>query len=64
MYGIQNVGGPYGGPTGYNEGEASGHHHPIGHNSYEDGYGVPQVCHLVNVQFCPGLLNSLFSFYK
>lgn len=53
MYGIQNAGGPYGGPTGYNEGEASGHH-PIGHNAYEDGYGVPQVCHLLHVQFCLG----------
>ncbi|CBI16879.3 hypothetical protein AAG906_013491 [Vitis piasezkii] len=37
----RRTGGPYGGPTGYNEGEASGHH-PIGHNAYEDGYGVPQ----------------------
>ncbi|KAK9272934.1 hypothetical protein L1049_003313 [Liquidambar formosana] len=34
-------GGPYGGSTGYNENEASGHH-PVGQNAYEDGYGVPQ----------------------
>ncbi|CAK7335125.1 unnamed protein product [Dovyalis caffra] len=33
-------GGPYGGPTGNNESEASGH--PVGQNIYEDGYGIPQ----------------------
>lgn len=50
MHDIQNAGVPYGGPTAYNEGEVSGHH-PIGHNVYEDGYGVPQVCHILRVQF-------------
>ncbi|KAF8389851.1 hypothetical protein HHK36_024368 [Tetracentron sinense] len=35
------AGGPYGSTTGYKENEVSGHH-PVGQNSYEDGYGVPQ----------------------
>ena len=35
--------GPYG-TTQNNEMEASGH--PAGQNTYEDGYGVGQVCHI------------------
>lgn len=38
-----NVGGPYGGTPGKNENEASGN--PVGQNTYEDGYNIPQVCH-------------------
>lgn len=38
---IRNVsGGSYGGPTGNNESESSGH--PAGQNICEDGYGIPQ----------------------
>lgn len=39
-----NAGGPYGGASGNNENEASGH--PVGQNAYEDAYNVPQVCHI------------------
>lgn len=39
-----NAGGPYGGTPGNNENEASGH--PVGQNTYEDGYNVSQVCHI------------------
>ncbi|GMP28514.1 hypothetical protein CsSME_00004023 [Camellia sinensis var. sinensis] len=37
----RRIGGPYAG-TGYSENEVSGHY-PGGQNTYEDGYGVPQV---------------------
>ncbi|XP_059645706.1 protein FLX-like 2 [Cornus florida] len=37
----RRAGGPYGGPTGYNENEGSGHY-PVGQNNYEDNYGAPQ----------------------
>lgn len=35
---------PYGGPTGYNEDDATGHY-PVGHNAY-DNYGIHQVSYL------------------
>ncbi|XP_042502465.1 protein FLX-like 2 [Macadamia integrifolia] len=37
----RRTGVPYGGTAGYKENEAAVHH-PVGHNAYDDGYGVPQ----------------------
>lgn len=36
----RRTGGPYGGTPGKNENEASGN--PVGQNTYEDGYNIPQ----------------------
>lgn len=47
--------GAYGGTTGYNENDATGHY-PVGPNAYDDGYGVPQVCKLI------GLICVLFGY--